>query len=145
MFRQLCYFILFPWLYYILFSVIIQLLVQFTRTCMLNTNHCHKTRIPWIPTAQTIDGDVMCQSSDSHLVFPTCSVDVTEGSLNFRFHIRFISVHDPVYTSVFLLPFARNFCLRILINLLVCIFSAFCFIMIICVIFTVSSLSVCTA
>ena len=37
---------------------------------MLNTNHYHKTPIPWIPTAQTIDGDVMYQSSDNQLVYP---------------------------------------------------------------------------
>ena len=53
--------------------VIIQLLVQFTCTCMLNTNHCHRTPIPGIPTAQTIDGDVMCQSSDNQLVPPSWS------------------------------------------------------------------------
>ena len=50
--------------------ILIQLLVQFTCTCMFNTNHCHKTPISWIPTAQTIDGDVMCQSLDNQLVSP---------------------------------------------------------------------------
>jgi len=48
--------------------VVIQLLVQFTCTCMLKTNHCHKTPIRWIPTAQTFDGEVKWQSSGDHLV-----------------------------------------------------------------------------
>jgi hypothetical protein len=49
------------------FVVIIQLFVQFTCTCMLKTNHCHKTPIPWIPTAQTLDNEIKCQSSDNQL------------------------------------------------------------------------------
>ena len=52
----------------IIFVFIMQLLVQFTCMCMFNINHCHKTPISWIPTAQTIAGDVMCQSSDNQLV-----------------------------------------------------------------------------
>ena len=45
--------------------------------------------------------------------------------LHFMFHIRFISVHDPFYSSSFPLPFARNLCHRLLPHLLLCMFSAF--------------------
>jgi len=37
---------------------------------MSNTDHCHKTPVPQIPTAHKIDGKVMCQSSDRHLFPP---------------------------------------------------------------------------
>ena len=60
--------------------VIILLHFQFTCTRMVNTNHWHKTPIPWIPTAQTIDDEVKCQSSKNHLGFLwSGQSDVPEG------------------------------------------------------------------
>jgi len=48
---------------------------------------------------------------------------ITGIILNFQLHIRFISFYNLVY----LISFPLHFRLRILLNLLVCIFSTFCF------------------
>jgi hypothetical protein len=36
---------------------------------------------------------------------------------HFMFHICCISIHKLLYFSLFLLPFARHFCLRVLLHL----------------------------
>jgi hypothetical protein len=61
------------------------------------------------------------------LVTVLVALTITGKILHFRFHIRFISMHNLLYLICFLLPFVRHFCLRILSHLSVCTFSAFCF------------------
>jgi len=46
---------------------------------MLNPIHCHKTPVHQIPTVQKINGEVLCQPSDHHLVFPNMVSWGTQG------------------------------------------------------------------
>ena len=52
---------------------------------------------------------------------------ITGINVHFKFHFRYISIHNSRILTSFPLPFTRHFCLRVLPHLSVYMFSLFCF------------------
>jgi len=105
------------------------LLVKFIE-CMLYTNRCHETPIYQILTAQKIDGEVMCQSSDNTLYPLTVRLGVSRR-LNIFSNISITSgiiqvdkcvyskfrgySYQPLYCTLIILFFTKiipQFCKR---------------------------------
>ena len=118
-----------------LFFLVILLNQRRSPPLRLQASHCSTFRIMCdVPSiAVFCSGSIECFPGTASKFFLKLLVTIPVAPIitgiivHFRFHIRCTSIYNSCISTSFPLPFAQNFCLRVLPHLSVCMFPLFCF------------------